>query len=104
MKAQKVISELLDPEVPSIRYKIRVNVLGEDSDSSLIQALQSQIRESELARTLLQGQDASGRISTHKSVYAKWQGAHWVMVALADIGYPAEDTSLARIRDQLQEQ
>lgn len=34
-------------------------------------------------------------------VYAKWQGAHWIMAALADIGYPPGDPTLAPVRDQL---
>jgi hypothetical protein len=34
-------------------------------------------------------------------VYAKWQGAHWVLSALVDLGYPAGDVALAPMRDRV---
>jgi hypothetical protein len=34
-------------------------------------------------------------------VYAKWQGAHWVLAALADIGHPPGDPSLLPLRDRV---
>jgi hypothetical protein len=103
MGVDNVINQLLDSEVPSIRYKTRVNVLGEDPASRPIGRLQSEIEKSPLVAALLQGRDGSGRITQPQRVYAKWQGAHWVMATLADIGYPSGDTSLVPIRDQLQE-
>lgn len=33
--------------------------------------------------------------------YTKWQGGHWVLAALADLGYPAGDKDLFPLRDQL---
>jgi hypothetical protein len=36
-----------------------------------------------------------------KHAYKKWQGAHWVLAHLADIGYPEGDGSLRPIVDQL---
>jgi len=103
MNVESVIDTLLNSDIPSIRYKIRVNVLGEDPSSNSIRELQNQIKESPLVRALLRERDASGRIAPRISVYAKWQGAHWVMATLADIGYPAEDPGLEPVRDQLQE-
>lgn len=103
MDMQSVIDELLDSENPSIRYKIRVNVIGEDPLSPSIRSLQMEIKQSDLVAELLNGRDASGRIAAPPSVYSKWQGAHWIMATLADIGYPPGDMGLAPIRDQLQE-
>jgi hypothetical protein len=101
MDVQRVVAELLQSETPSIRYKIRVNVLGEDPASKAIGSLQAEIRRSALVATLLAHRDVRGRIAEPRSVYAKWQGAHWIMAALADIGYPAGDSSLVAVRDQL---
>jgi len=103
MEVERVTNELLNSEVPSIRYKVRVNVLREHPTSNAIRRLQSGIKKSALVAALLQGRDAAGRIPEQRSVYAKWQGAHWVMATLADIGYPPGDRSLAPIRDQLLE-
>lgn len=103
MNVDNVISELLDSEIPAIRYKLRVNVLGEDPLSQAICELQAEVKKSTLVASLLQGRDAAGCITQPKSPYAKWQGAHWVMAILADIGYPQGDADLMPIRDQLQE-
>ena len=102
MKVESTIDNLLGSEIPSVRYKVRVDVLGEDPSSSSIGELQLQIKESSLVTTLLRGRDTAGRIAPQKSVYTKWQGAHWIMATLADIGYPSGDSSLEPIRDQLQ--
>ena len=39
--------------------------------------------------------DQAGRIPVHP-YSAKWYGAHWVLVALAELGYPTGDLSLVR--------
>jgi hypothetical protein len=36
-------------------------------------------------------------------VYYKWQGLHWVLASLADIGYPVGDESLYPLRDRILE-
>jgi hypothetical protein len=50
-------------------------------------------------KQLLSQRDAQGRIPFHP--YAKWYGAHWVLVALADLGYPPGDQTLIPLRDQV---
>ena len=103
MNVDDIIDELLDSEVPSIRYKIRVNVFGEDPASRPIRDLQSDVKTSSLVAALLQGRDETGRITSPEGVYSKWQGAHWTLASLADLGYPPGDGGLVPIRDQLQE-
>jgi hypothetical protein len=53
----------------------------------------------EAARALLAGRDSAGRIPFHP--YTKWVGAHWVLAALANIGYPPGETGLVPLRDQV---
>ena len=96
-----VIEALLRSDEPSIRWKTRVGVLGEDPISTPIRALQDQIVDSPRVRTLLARRDADGRLHAGPDVYAKWQGAHWVLATLADLGCPAGDASFAPMRDQL---
>ncbi len=88
----------LRPE-PAIRFKIRHGVLGEDPET--LAPLRDEIRTSNLVRKLLENRDRAGRLQPVDNVYAKWQGAHWVMATLADIGYPRGDTTLEPVRDQL---
>lgn len=92
---------LLNHQEPAIRYKYRVNVLGESHDTRDVKRLQAGIPRSDIARSLLVKLNTRG-IHQPAKVYSKWQGAHWVMAALADIGYPRGDLRLVPVRDQLQ--
>jgi hypothetical protein len=94
-----LIDRLLKSEAPCIRYKTRVNVLGERPDSAAMKRLRRQIRSSARVRALLRERDRSGKIPYHP--YAKWYGAHWVLATLADIGYPPGDDSLIPLREQV---
>jgi len=96
-----LVKELLRSQEPSVRWKVRVHVLGEDRDSRRIRALEEEIRRSPRVRALLSRRDRLGAPGTARSVYYKWQGLHWVLASLADIGYPRGDASLRPIRDRL---
>jgi hypothetical protein len=98
-----VIDRLLRSEEPSIRWKTRVWVLGEDPDSRALRALREEIRGSARVRALLSRREQLGRPGTSRQVYYKWQGLHWVAASLADLGYPKGDGSLRPIRDRLVE-
>lgn len=86
MSHAKLVDQLLDSAEPSVRWKTRVNILGEDRNSAPIQKLQKEIVASPRVTALLSRVDKQGRLNA--SVYAKWQGAQWVLMTLADIGYP----------------
>jgi hypothetical protein len=96
-----IISSLLASGEPSIRWKTRANVLGEDMSSPSMKELQEEIRESPRVRTLLKHFDKAGRLSYGGNVYEKWQGAHWVLASLADIGYPPGDEHLVPMKDRV---
>jgi hypothetical protein len=98
---RKLINELLRSDEPSIRYKTRVNVLGENPRSRKVQALRKEVKSSPRVQRLLAARTADGRLKPLTSVYQKWAGAHWVLATLADIGYPTGDRSLIPIRNQV---
>lgn len=100
-KATSVIDTLLKSEEPSIRWKTRVHVLGEERDSRGIRALEEEIRRSPRVRALLSRRHQLGRPGTARMVYHKWQGLHWVLASLADLGYPEGDATLRPIRDRI---
>jgi hypothetical protein len=97
------IPALLGSPEPSIRWKTRVHVLGEDPDSKSIRSLREEIRRSPTVRALLSRRDQLGRPGTRKQVYYKWQGLHWVLASLADLGYPEGDKGLYPLRDRVLE-
>lgn len=92
-----LIDRLLASPEPSIRWKTRVNVLGEDPASRPLKALQAEIRSSPRAKALLKTCSNGGP----KNIYAKWQGAHWVLATLADLGYPRGDKNLLPLRERI---
>ncbi|GAA0471270.1 hypothetical protein Ade02nite_34620 [Paractinoplanes deccanensis] len=67
---------------PSLRWKMGEAVAPDD------------IRSSARVRAILDAAAAPG-------VYAKWQGAHWALAALADLGYPPGDPALHPLRERV---
>ncbi len=95
------LNVLLNSNEPSIRYKAHVQLLSEDPDSRNILKMREEVRSSPRTRSLLSERKKDGSIPWHP--YAKWDGAHWVLAALADLGYPDGDKSLAPLREQVYE-
>jgi hypothetical protein len=89
-----VVDTLLRSDEPSVRWKVRTQVLGEAPDSPAIRRLRGQIRRSARVRAMLYGEFP-------RKAYSKWRGAHWVLATLADIGYPPGDEALAPLGDKV---
>ena len=100
---EPIVDQLLTSTEPSIRWKTRVHVLGESPRSRAVKGLRREIRDSPRVRALLARRDERGRLVHRRNPYAKWDGAHWILATLADIGYPRGDRSLLAVRDQLME-
>jgi len=100
-KAVSVINDLASSEEPCIRYKIRANVLDENTESSSMRELQSQIKNSPQILSLMKDQDPENRELTIHKIYKKWTGAHWLLSILADLNYPLEDENLKPILDRV---
>jgi hypothetical protein len=98
MNVPRAARPLLDSPVPSLRWKVRVRVLGESRRSAPIRALEKQVWDSDQVRALLAPGARRYRPGTNRAVYHYWQGAHWILATLADLGYPAGDASLAPLR------
>ena len=96
---QEAIERLLRSDEPAIRYKVRVNVLGEDPEWEPIRQLQQEVRSSPRVTALLSERTGDGTIPYNS--YAKWYGAHWVLATLADLGYPPGDEQLAPLVRQV---
>jgi hypothetical protein len=96
---EAVVERLLNSSEPSIRLRTRTEILGE-TDSRRVTAEQSNVKQSERVRKLL-SERVNSILSCHP--YSKWYGAHWVLSALADLGYPKKDDSLIPLREQVYE-
>jgi len=101
MNNSELIELLLSSDEPSIRWKIKVSVLGQDRCSSEIKTLEDEVKNSSRVKALLQKVDSSGILRNERGVYDKWQGTHWVLMTLADIGYPQRDDALQPLANDL---
>lgn len=91
MELRAIAERLLESDEPSVRWKVRVGALGEDPRSEPIRRLREEIRTSPRVRRLLE--------NPAPNVYSKWRGAHWVLLRLADLGYPPGADELVPLRD-----
>jgi hypothetical protein len=73
---------------PALAWKRTVNVLGKSDHSLEAQRAVSEVRQAPLVQALISTCDR------RHSAYKKWDGAHWVLSILADLGYPAGDKAL----------
>ncbi len=88
-----IIDKLLANEDPSIVWKTRKLLLGEDDKS-----LRETIKSSPRVVKLLSERNNKGIIPYQ--VYSKWYGSHWVLMHLANLGYPEGDKEIWPIVDQ----
>jgi len=84
--APPAVDRLLDSPEPAIRYLVRRDVLGED-----VQPDPEEILSGPFVRALLRDR----RVHPYK----KWQGAHWRLVALVELGVPADEPRVAAAAD-----
>jgi hypothetical protein len=97
--ARTVVDALLALDEPSVHARLRSDVLGDDPDDPTVVRARDAIARSTRVRRLLAGRRDDGTIPGHP--YAKWTGAHWALVALADLGYPPGDAALVPLREQV---
>jgi hypothetical protein len=85
----KALGWLQDSDEPGIRFQARRDLLGERVDADL-----SEILAGPMVQRLLAGQAKDGGFGGHP--YKKWDGAHWRLVSLVELGLPpGEPRSLA---------
>ncbi|HEX7541893.1 MAG TPA: hypothetical protein VF352_07165, partial [Anaerolineales bacterium] len=73
---------------PALAWKVAVNVLGKGDDSPEASRARADVRDAPLIRALITTCDRQN------SAYKKWDGTHWVLSILGDLGYPAGDKTL----------
>lgn len=94
-----IVARLLRSGEPSIRWRTLVGVVGLPSRDPAVLAAVAAVPGSERVGRLLSERLADGTLPFHP-YSAKWRGAHWVLVALAELGYPSGDDALVPLREQ----
>ncbi len=79
---------------PALAWKTEVNVLGPGQGSSTAVQAAEIVRRSQIVTGLLSGRDTTGH------AYKKWNGSHWTLSLLADLGYPPGDVHLRPLMEE----
>ena len=91
-----LVDDLCAHEDPVVAYRARRLLANEGEDTRAMRRLRVAVGASTMARHLL---------TPHRGKplhpYAKWQGPHWTLYSLAEIGYPTGDAALLPLRDRV---
>jgi hypothetical protein len=79
---------------PALAWKTEVNVLGHAPDSGTAVQAAEAVRRSTIVTDLLSDRDMTGH------AYKKWNGSHWTLSLLADLGYPPGDVHLRPLMEE----
>lgn len=83
-------------ENPVVAYRARRLLAGESANSRSLYALRRAIGSSEMAQRLLLALNGE-----RFNPYRKWQGPHWTLYSLAEIGFPVGDKRLLPLRQRV---
>lgn len=83
---------------PVVAYRARRLLAGDPEGSPGMRRLRRAIGSSDMAHSLLRALEME-----RFNPYRKWQGPHWTLYSLAEIGYPAGDLRLLPLRRRVME-
>lgn len=94
VREDELIKQLLESREPAVRLKTYLRLLDCDYESIEVKRVISEMRtESSIISQLFSSLPKDEQSKT-VHVYTKWQGIHWILSCLADIGYPPKDDFL----------
>jgi hypothetical protein len=96
---ETIAQKLLKSSEPTIRFKALTGIFGLSEDHAMVRQAREEIRHCARVKALLKHRNKKGTIDL--SPYKKWQGTHWILAALAELGYPAHDPELIPLREQV---
>ncbi len=74
--------------------------MGAHRSTPEVRRLEGDVQRSARVRALLSRRDAAHRAGSSGGIYRYWQGIHWVLASLADMGYPEKDPGLDPLIDR----
>jgi len=94
LSEKPVITQLLNSTEPAVRLKTHLYLLDHDYETSEVKKLVVNLKKESPLISGLFSYLPKDETSETFHVYTKWQGAHWILAQLADIGYPPGDRDL----------
>lgn len=99
MPDDRAIRFLLSSPDPSVRFFTLTEVLGVSVRTAEVRALRQAIPAGRRVRALLAGQRPDGGFGVHP--YKKWNGAHWRLASLVELGLPRGHPQALRAAEQV---
>jgi hypothetical protein len=99
MPDDRAIRFLLSSADPSVRLFTLTDVVGRSTRSAEARTLRRAIPASPRIRALLSGQRPDGGFGVHP--YKKWDGAHWRLISLVELGLPRGHPQALRAADRV---
>jgi hypothetical protein len=107
--------ELLASPDPAVSYRAHRRLAGDPDGDPEQQCRRREVAGSENVRRMLSGRRSDGTIGYGDArreqelaaagrtagAYRKWQGPHWTLAGLAELGYPPGDDSLRPVVEQV---
>ena len=91
METDPVLTWLLEPSRPSIRYRTLIEVVGRRASDAMVRSARSRIPEDPWVREILSRRDPAGWwVRDGGRMEPRFLGTHWNMLALADLGATRE--------------
>jgi len=91
-----LVDSLCSHEDPVVAYRARRLLAGESEQSLALLRLRRSIGTTKMAQRLL-----IGLRMERFNPYRKWQGPHWTLYSLAEIGFPTGDKALLPLRERV---
>lgn len=97
------IERLQDSAEPAIAFRAHRRLSGDSDDDPAQRARRLRIASSDNVRRILAHRHRDGTIRhrNETGAYRKWQGPHWTLACLAELGYPPADPELQPLVDQV---
>jgi hypothetical protein len=104
-RTHEFIEQFLDPDDPSVSYRGQLRLAVGGDDEGALRSSRLEIAGSPNVQRLLSRRQPDGTIhlGNEYHAYRKFQGTHWTLASLAELGYPPGDRSLLPLVDQVHE-
>ncbi|MFZ5439077.1 MAG: hypothetical protein ACOZQL_03665 [Myxococcota bacterium] len=93
-----LVDALCGHDDPVVAFRARRLLAQESEGAPAMQRLRRAIGASTMAKQLLKGLRPA-----RLNPYRKWQGPHWTLYSLAEIGFPPGDAALIPLRERVME-
>ncbi len=99
LASDRLLKSLLESKEPAVRLKTYLRLLDHDYETKEVKKIITNLKKTSPVVSDLFSFLPEDEKKPPYHVYKKWQGIHWILADLADIGYPPGDKTLFPSRE-----